>query len=72
VPRRCVRLRLGCAWPILIGLATIAKLRVANILDPDRRIKISRAHVRRLMTASVVGQLMPNLWRRLPTRAQVV
>jgi len=72
LPRSCVRLRLGCAWPILIGLATIAKLRVANVLDADRRVKVSRAQVRRIMFGSLCGQIIPSLWRRLPTRAQVV
>ena len=72
LPRSCVRLRLACAWPILIGLATLAKLRIENVLDPNRRVKVSRAQVRRLMMASVAGQIIPGLWGRLPARAQVV
>ena len=37
VPRREVQLRLASAWPLLIGLATLARLRTAeDLLDPDR------------------------------------
>lgn len=50
VPATLPRLRLACAWPILIGLKTLAKLRGnVDILQPDRRIKISRAGVYGLM-----------------------
>jgi len=50
VPANLPRLRLACAWPILIGLKTIAKLRNnPDILDPHRRIKISRGEVYGLM-----------------------
>src|SRR5438045_3686048 len=45
LPRSCLRFRLACAWPILIGLATLAKLRIENVLDPNRRVKVSRAQV---------------------------
>jgi farnesyl-diphosphate farnesyltransferase len=72
LPRRCVRLRLACAWPILIGLATVAKLRAGNVLDASRRIKVSRSEVRKLMLASIAGQVLPGVWGRLPARAQMV
>ena len=72
LPRRCVRLRLACAWPILIGFATLSKLRRGNVLDGSRRIKISRAEVRRLIAASLAGQIIPGLWSRLPARAKMV
>lgn len=72
LPRGMVRVRLACAWPILIGWATLAKLRQANILDPSRKIKISRSEVRRLIAASLAGQCWPSLWARLPARARVV
>jgi farnesyl-diphosphate farnesyltransferase len=50
VPRTLPRLRLACAWPILIGLKTVAKLRNnPDILHPDRRIKISRNEVYGIM-----------------------
>ena len=53
------RLRLACAWPILIGGRTLAGLRVGRILDPEVRIKVPRSEVRSL--------LLGTLWR-LPFR----
>ncbi len=34
LPRRSVRLRLACSWPILIGRETLQLLRTGNVLDP--------------------------------------
>ena len=65
VPRGQVRMRLGCAWPILIGLETIQQLRAATVLDPNYRIKISRADVRRIILQSVLRYPWPAAWRRL-------
>ena len=52
IPRTETRLRLACIWPIWIGLMTIARLRVENPLDPDRRVKISRGEVYGIMARS--------------------
>jgi farnesyl-diphosphate farnesyltransferase len=53
VPRREVRLRLACAWPLLIGLATLARLaRADDLLDPDAVVKVPRAEVRRQLALS--------------------
>ncbi len=53
VPRREGRLRLACAWPLLIGLATLARLaRADDLLDPDAVIKVPRAEVRRQLALS--------------------
>ena len=49
------RLRLACAWPILIGGRTLARLRTGRILDPAMRIKVPRSEVRSL--------LLGTLWR---------
>jgi len=57
------RLRLACAWPILIGAGTLRKLRGENILDATRRIKITRPEVRALMARSVVLSLWPAGWK---------
>lgn len=70
LPRSQVRLRLACAWPILIGARTIAMLRGANVLDPDRRVKVSRAEVRRLIAATVWCYPFSGAWERLFRRAQ--
>ena len=65
VPRGQVRVRLGCAWPILIGRETIQRLRTARLLDPNCRVKISRAAVRRIILQSVVRYPWPAAWRNL-------
>jgi farnesyl-diphosphate farnesyltransferase len=65
VPCRHVRVRLGCAWPVLIGRETIKRLRAASVLDPSGRIKISRSDVRRILLQSVLRYPCPHAWRRL-------
>jgi farnesyl-diphosphate farnesyltransferase len=65
LPGRCIRLRLACAWPILIGMRTLAMLRAGNVLDPDQRIKVSRPEVNRLILRSVLCYPWPGAWRRL-------
>lgn len=63
LPWRCVRVRLACAWPILIGVQTLARLRVQNPLDATRPIKITRALVRGILWRSVLLYPFPGLWR---------
>ena len=63
LPRRCARVRLACAWPILIGLRTLDRLKVEPVLDPDRRIKVSRGEVRSIMAHSVIVYPFTNAWR---------
>jgi farnesyl-diphosphate farnesyltransferase len=65
LPRSCVRVRLACAWPSLIGARTLARLRVEPILDPSHRVKISRAEVRGLLARSVLLYPWPGRWRGL-------
>lgn len=67
IPRRQIRVRLACAWPILIGLKTIKLLRVGNVLDPQQRIKTNRKEVRQVITRSLVMYPLPG-WRDLPER----
>ncbi|MBI4537856.1 MAG: squalene/phytoene synthase family protein [candidate division NC10 bacterium] len=46
VPRREFRMRLACAWPLLIGLATLARIRwEPGLLNPAAPIKIRRTEV---------------------------
>jgi farnesyl-diphosphate farnesyltransferase len=55
VPRREARLRLASAWPLLLGLATLARLRRAdNLLDPAVVVKVPRSEVRGLLLRSAV------------------
>ncbi len=65
IPWGQMRLRLACAWPILIGLQTIARLRTGNVLDSGQRIKIDRSEVKRIMTRTVVYYPFQPAWRRL-------
>jgi farnesyl-diphosphate farnesyltransferase len=71
LPLGWVRIRLACAWPILIGLRTIAHLRRENPLDPSRRVKASRAEVKSLMCRSVMAYPFPSLWRAQYSRALI-
>jgi farnesyl-diphosphate farnesyltransferase len=69
LPRNQMRVRLACAWPILIGMKTLSRLRTGNVLDDRRRIKISRGEVRRLMLRSVLCYPSRRAWDRLFTQA---
>ncbi|MGH7953122.1 MAG: phytoene/squalene synthase family protein [Limisphaerales bacterium] len=59
------RARLACAWPILIGMKTIEKLRAANVVELQQRIKISRAEVRGVLLRSAASYPFPGIWRNL-------
>jgi farnesyl-diphosphate farnesyltransferase len=65
IPFGQMRVRLACAWPILIALRSIARLRAYNVLDPKQRIKISRREVKGILLQSVFSYPFPCLWRRL-------
>ncbi|MBM3217564.1 MAG: squalene/phytoene synthase family protein [Candidatus Rokubacteria bacterium] len=56
IPRREWRMRLACAWPLLIGEATLAMLRRHdNPLAATTPVKIPRARVRALLTHSIAA-----------------
>jgi farnesyl-diphosphate farnesyltransferase len=59
------RVRLACAWPVLIGLKTIKKLRAANPVELQQRVKISRGEVWRIIFISLLACPVPFLWRKL-------
>ena len=69
LPRGCARVRLACAWPILIGMRTLRRLRETNVLDASRRVKISRREVRKLLLLSVVCYPWSRAWDGLFERA---
>ncbi len=55
IPRLEWRMRLACAWPLLIGLATLAELAAhPNPLSVRTPIKISRGEVRTLLAQSTL------------------
>ncbi|HLH55466.1 MAG TPA: phytoene/squalene synthase family protein [Verrucomicrobiae bacterium] len=65
LPRSGIRVRLACAWPLIIGRRTIDLLRQGRILDPGQRIKLSRREVKGVMWRSVLYYLWPARWNRL-------
>ncbi|MEY2427684.1 MAG: farnesyl-diphosphate farnesyltransferase [Verrucomicrobiota bacterium] len=71
LPWRNIRVRLACAWPILIGLETVKRLRAGNVLDPGKRIKVSRNRVRRLLWRSVVLYPWPRGWKAIASPANL-
>ena len=67
LPRNHLRIRLACAWPILIGNKTLSALARQPILDPSRPVKISRADVRRIIRKSVLFYPFSTRWQGLFT-----
>jgi farnesyl-diphosphate farnesyltransferase len=65
LPGGCVRVQLACAWPILIGQKTIERLRAANAVELQRRIKISRGEVRGILLRSLLSYPIPGAWQKL-------
>ena len=65
LPRGSFRIRLACAWPILIGQETLKLLWARNVLDCQHRIKVSRTQVKRLMFRSVLLYPWQGAWRRM-------
>jgi farnesyl-diphosphate farnesyltransferase len=54
IPKRETRMRLACAWPLLIGLRTLDLLAQApNWLDPNVVLKVPRIRVYGMMAQSV-------------------
>lgn len=65
LPANQTRLRIACAWPILIGMKTLEKLREGNPLDPAVRLKATRGEVRWLIVKSVLLAPFKEDWQRL-------
>ena len=65
VPRSCVRVRIACAVPILIGVRTLARLRTHNVLDGAQRIKITRREVKQIFIRSILTYPSTKSWNRL-------
>lgn len=63
LPGGQVRVRLACAWPVLLGMKTIAKLRAANINELQQRVKVSRGEVRGIILRSILAYPLPGVWR---------
>lgn len=55
IPRREWRLRLACAWPLLIGVSTLTAVsRSRHLLDPAVRVTIARAQVYAILLRSLL------------------
>ena len=59
------RVRLACAWPVLIGVRTIERLRAANVIELRQRVKVSHGEVRGILLRSTLASPLPFAWRRL-------
>jgi farnesyl-diphosphate farnesyltransferase len=59
------RVRLACAWPVLLGARTIEKLRAADLIELQQRVKVSRGEVRGILFRSLARCLFPGAWRKL-------
>lgn len=58
-----MRVRLACAWPVLLGMRTIAKLRAADVPGLQQRVKVSRGEVRGILLRSILVYPLPGVWR---------
>jgi farnesyl-diphosphate farnesyltransferase len=65
LPQGCFRVRLACAWPVLIGVRTLQRLRTENVLDASRRIKIDRGDIRQVLWRTLASCWWPKAWRGL-------
>lgn len=65
LPKKFGRLRLACAWPILIGRKTLDLLRVGPILDPAVRVKIPKSEVYNVILLSTLSHPFSGAWNRL-------
>ena len=59
------RLRLACAWPILMGRRTLALVEHQNPLDPASNLKIDRSQVRGILWSSLWRVPFRGPWQRL-------
>jgi len=59
------RVRLACAWPVLIGARTTEKLRAAKVVELQQRVKVSRREVRGMLARSTLACWLPPVWRGL-------
>ena len=59
------RVRLACAWPILIGMKTLEKLRAAGVIELRQHLKISHGERNGIIWRSVLASPLPFAWRRL-------
>ena len=76
IPAAEARMRLACAWPLLIGLGTLGRLAASDAwLDPTARIKVPRWEVQATLATSLVtvwsNRTLAGHARRLRARVRV-
>ena len=59
-----IRVRLACAWPILIGVKTLKLLRNGPVLDVKTVAKVSRREMRIMIFRSLALLPSRNAWKR--------
>jgi farnesyl-diphosphate farnesyltransferase len=70
IPKREIRLRLACIWPIMFAMMTLRRISISRrLLDPAVTIKMTRGEVYRHMavTTSLIGnrQLLTAYYGRI-------
>jgi farnesyl-diphosphate farnesyltransferase len=70
LPRSAMRVRLACAWPVLIGVKTLARLRHENPLDAVQRVKVSRSEVRSVIFGTLLKYPFKGSWQDLFAQAK--
>jgi farnesyl-diphosphate farnesyltransferase len=65
LPFSQLRIRLACCWPILIGVKTLARLKTENVLDEQRRIKVTRPEIRNMIFRTLISYPFPSVWNRM-------
>jgi farnesyl-diphosphate farnesyltransferase len=73
IPRREVRLRLACAWPILFAVKTLQRVSVSpSLLDPGVTLKMTRGEVYRIIALTTgtlgCGRLLTSYYGHLRKR----
>ena len=67
LPQGQFRVRLACAWPVLIGVRTLSLLHGANPLAATR-VKVSRREVRQILLGTLLRSAWPGGWEGLYQR----
>ncbi len=65
IPHSHYRLRLACAWPILMGRHTLNLVEHQNPLDPTCNLKITRSQVRGILWSTLWRVPFRGPWQRL-------
>jgi farnesyl-diphosphate farnesyltransferase len=70
LPAKPARVKLACAWPLLIGQKTIDQLKRSSFLDPRVKVQVSRQEVYSILSRTVVFYPFPKRWERLFVKRQ--